>query len=292
MRDCNWMQAIEGDIDTTHLQFLHSILDADPLPGTFDYYLIRDRAPRYQVVETEYGAMYGTFRDADEGNTYWRIGNWLFPFYSQPPTGILEPGRAGHRCWVPLDDEHSMLWNIFGGAVRRGQPAEGAGNGRWRRLGGDAAPQVAPPEFFERAQALVRNTTDWLGRWRLEAGIENDYYIDREVQRTFTFTGIGSIHLQDEMVTESMGPIYTRDKEHLGTSDAMVIRVRRMLINAAKALRDRGEIPPGVDSPEVYLTRVGGIVLPKDTDWLEATAEVRKARLDDVWPSPVPAQVS
>jgi hypothetical protein len=79
------------------------------------------------------------------------------------------------------------------------------------------------------------------------------------------------------MATETMGPIYDRSKEHLGTADAMVIRTRLRLLNAAKALRDRGETPPGVDCPEVYRQRSGGVILPRSVDWWEATTELRKA---------------
>jgi hypothetical protein len=73
-----------------------------------------------------------------------------------------------------------------------------------------------------------------------------------------------------------MGPIYDRTQEHLGTSDAMVIRTRRRAINAAKALRDTGEVPPGVDDPAVYRCRSGGVILPRAADWLDATKELRR----------------
>jgi phthalate 4,5-dioxygenase len=73
-----------------------------------------------------------------------------------------------------------------------------------------------------------------------------------------------------------MGPIYDRTQEHLGTSDAMVIRTRRRVINAAKALRDRGEVPPGVDDATVYRCRSGGVILPRDANWLDATKELRR----------------
>jgi hypothetical protein len=125
---------------------------------------------------------------------------------------------------------------------------------------------------------LLPNTTDWYGRFRLEANAANDYKIDRQKQRRREdYTGIPGIHTQDQAITESMGAIYAREKERLGTSDVMVIRVRRRLIEAARALTERGVTPPGVDSPEVYGVRSGGVFLPKDADWLEATTELRKA---------------
>ena len=74
-----------------------------------------------------------------------------------------------------------------------------------------------------------------------------------------------------------MGPIYDRTQEHLGTSDQMVIRTRKRLIDAARALRDHGIVPPGVDDPGVYQVRSGGAILPRGADWLEATRELRRA---------------
>ncbi len=72
-----------------------------------------------------------------------------------------------------------------------------------------------------------------------------------------------------------MGAIYDRSKEHLGTSDAMVIRVRRRLLEAARQLKEASVTPPGVDHPEVYRVRSGGTFLPKGADWLEATKNLR-----------------
>jgi len=73
-----------------------------------------------------------------------------------------------------------------------------------------------------------------------------------------------------------MGPIVDRTHEHLGASDAMIIRTRRRVINAAKALRDDGKLPPGVDDPTVYRYRSGGAILPRDVSWLDATKELRQ----------------
>ncbi|MEE8518944.1 MAG: (2Fe-2S)-binding protein, partial [Dehalococcoidia bacterium] len=102
------------------------------------------------------------------------------------------------------------------------------------------------------------------------------YGLDRTSQRTNSYTGINGIHLQDQAITESMGAIYNRSAEHLGTSDAMVIKTRRRLIGVAKALREHGVTPPAVDNPELYRQRSGGVILPRDQDWLEATEELRK----------------
>jgi phthalate 4,5-dioxygenase oxygenase subunit len=253
-RESNYLQGLEGDIDTSHFGFLHfGAADAESAPpGTFQYYTLKDRAPRYQVVDTDYGSMYSAYRPAEPGTTYHRIALFLFPFWTMIPTGVL-----GHqvlaRGWVPMDDDHTMFFSLtpkMPGVVR----------------------SVAP------GMELHPHTTDWYGRFRMLADSTNDYNIDREWQRSGgDFTGIAGIHTQDQAVTESMGAIYDRTKEHLGSSDAMVIRTRRRLLQAARELEQNGTVPPGVDQPEIYRQRSGGIILPEGTDWVEATQELRRA---------------
>jgi hypothetical protein len=77
-----------------------------------------------------------------------------------------------------------------------------------------------------------------------------------------------------------MGPIYQRHQEHLGTTDALIIRTRRRVIQAAKALRDEGIVPPGVDEPEIYRQRSGGVILSRSADWWDATQDLRRAFVD------------
>lgn len=78
-------------------------------------------------------------------------------------------------------------------------------------------------------------------------------------------------------MTETMGPIYDRTQEHLGTTDAMVIRVRRRLIDAARALRDRGTAPPNVDDPALCRVRPASALLPEDASWIAATEKARQS---------------
>jgi len=275
LRDCNWMQALEGDIDTSHLSFLHlgTVKPEEAVPGSFDYYGVKDRAPRYDVHDTEFGTTYGAYRPAEADTYYWRIANFLFPCYTMIPTGTL--GVAVHvRAWVPVDDDHVMYWSMTVPSSRsigrRGQPEteRNAASGRPQ----DVASNGRRGNGFE----YLPFTSDWLGRWRLTQNAANDYEIDREAQRSgVNYTGIGGIFQQDQAVTESMGPIYDRYHEHLGTSDSMIIRTRRRLLNAAKALRDHGQTPPGVDQPEVYRTRSGSVILPRSASWLDATQDAR-----------------
>ncbi|HWO72449.1 MAG TPA: hypothetical protein VNN21_02735, partial [Dehalococcoidia bacterium] len=118
-----------------------------------------------------------------------------------------------------------------------------------------------------------------------------DFGIDREEQRTSRtqtgFTGLPNVPVQDGAITWSQGTIVNRTKEHLATTDSMVIRVRRRLIAAAKALREHGTVPPGVDNPRVYRQRSGWALLPEGTDWWEALRPLREG-FQEVEVPPVP----
>jgi phthalate 4,5-dioxygenase oxygenase subunit len=265
MRDCNWMQALEGDIDTVHVAFLHGghrTMETTQ-PGTTGYYTARERAARYEMTDAEYGVSYGAYRSADDDSYYWRIAHFLFPFYTMTPVGVLGV-RKQVRAWVPMDDDHTLYFSMA-------EPAS--------RL--DV--QAGPPTHE------VARTTGWYGRFRPRAVVENDYEIDREAQSSRqSFSGLPSITIQDQAVTESMGTIYDRSNEHLGTSDTMIIRTRRRLVDAAKALRDSGVVPPGVDNPEIYGQRSGEIILSRAAHWWEDTRELRKAFVEHEKVAPMP----
>jgi len=259
-RECNWMQGLEGDIDTAHTVYLHTgSLNADEVPeGSWAQYALADRAPRYEVINTPAGVMYTAYRPAEADSTYYRIAQFLFPFYAMVPTGVLGL-ETRVRAWVPMDDEHTLALTMS----RRG-PAGGT-------------PRVNPLAITR----TIPNGTGWLERFRCEANGGNDYQIDRDAQRkNESYTGIPSIFLQDQAVTESMGWIYDRTQERLGSTDAMIIRTRRRLIDAARALRDSGTVPIGATEPEVYAVRSGGVVLPNGENWVAATEELRKAFVD------------
>ena len=173
LRDCNWLQALEGDIDTSHLGFLHhgSKTDADYREGTFAYYAVHDRAPRYRVVDTEYGAMYAAYRPAGDGQAYWRYAQFLFPFYVMIPSGVMGL-QIWTRAWVPMDDEHVMFFSMHHANTfaQRGLPP--------RALDPNASTPTAEAAALAIPMRMQPNTTDWLGRFRLVQNASNDYLID------------------------------------------------------------------------------------------------------------------
>jgi phenylpropionate dioxygenase-like ring-hydroxylating dioxygenase large terminal subunit len=297
-RPCNWMQGWEGEMDTVHAAFLHfgASKPEEQKPGSFNFYQANQRHAKFSVVETDFGTSYGAYRPAEEDTYYWRIAHMLFPFFAMIPQGeIGKDAKIG--AYVPMDDEHTMHWEIFlrpeilgGPGVDRSADPRPVHNGdkkdeiqefidQRRQLAPNTGPSAngGPTGTGNPSLGLLPNTTDWFGRFNLPQSLANDYMIDREAQRTWkSYTGIPGVRQQDMAVTESMGPIYKRYNEHLGTTDAMIIRTRRKLLAAAKALRDEGVIPPGVDNPEVYRQRSGECILPRDVFWWDATKPMRE----------------
>ncbi len=263
LRECNWMQALEGDIDTTHSGFLHSQLERGASAvNTWR----REHPPRMEVVQTPAGVMYGgrygeIEPDDPDGNatTYWRISQFMFPFHTLFPA--RPDGLVPGHIWVPLDNGNTMVYAMGWNPVR---PMESAGDwrARTRQLVGEYLPQ----------------TSEGLGRWRAKANRSNDYMQDRALQRSSSFSGIPTVPLQDQAMTEPMGPVLDRTQEHLGAADAMIIQTRQRLIKAAKAFRDTGEPPPGVDNPDWFRLRSASATLPVSASWTEELKDWMEAR--------------
>ena len=98
----------------------------------------------------------------------------------------------------------------------------------------------------------------------------NNYHLDRQVQKTETFTGIEGVNVQDRAVQESMGPIVDRSREHLGPADKAIIQARRLLLQAVKTVQEGGT-PRGIN-PTYYALRASEGVLPRDANWRERLA--------------------
>ena len=279
MRECNFMQALEGDIDTVHYGFLHAgaTQPQDLQAGSANYYAVKIRTIKLDVMETEIGTTYGGYRPAEDDTDYWRIANFQMPFYTMDPTGLLGKKTTG-KAWVPLDDDHVMLWN-FTSPTREAADGPGVGGlllgaqGQGQRQGG-GGPGVG----------YVPETSDWLGRFRPVQNARNDYLLDREAQAKMeSFSGIpNGANPQDTGVQESMGPMYDRTSEHLGTTDAMVIKTRRKLIQAATDFEATGATPPGVDKPALYRQRSGGVLVPRGVSAIHACEDLISGRSLDV----------
>jgi len=262
----NWAQALEGDFDQSHVSYAHSKLSTNngrKERSLVDEIRFADRHPAFEVVPTPYGCCIAAGREAPAGQEYWRITQFLMPFYSMTGPYGANPIR-NWRAWIPMDDTNVVVLGVTFHPLRPLTQKE-----RGSRLLVSGVSNIAPEH---RAPA----TSQPFGRYRPIASLENDFFQDREVQRTTTFSGIPEFWAQDAAPQLSMGPICDRSQEHLGTSDLAIIAIRRRLLATLKSLRDQGELPAEVSQPDNYYTRADAVLLPAGMPWFESTAERRR----------------
>jgi len=217
--NANYMQGLEGELDTCHTTFLHRVDD----PGTLSPALVaatinwaKDGMPRLDVRDTDYGYYYGSQRDIGDGRFNWRLTQWILPSNSiipQPKWPISS------RAYIPIDDENTF---VFGTSFNPEAPLTEADRA-YLETGMGAAPELIPGTF----EPVVNS--------------KNDYMRDLEAMRRGHSTGIPGINNQDRALVEAMGPIVDRENEHLGTSDVAIIQARRKLLRLARELAEGKE---------------------------------------------------
>ena len=256
-RESNWLQGTEGELDTSHIGFLHfGSLGKGQMAGQGENkFAVANRAPEYKSLETDFGYMYAAYRPAEADETYWRFGQFLFPFWTMPPIGHIRQNLLT-RAYVPIDDENCMIVVIEKKGIIEDTPGP--------------LPKGHPGGAFD-PNSYLPNTTDWMGRWRLKESRANDYLIDRERQRSECYTGMDTFVLQDQMITESMGEIVDRTMEHLAPSDVMITRVRRCLVRAAQDyMKDKTLPANATDATHFASVRGGFFVAKSNIEWTEA----------------------
>jgi len=256
LQECNWLQALEGGIDSSHVSFLHrGGLKTDPLfkGAKGNEYNLKDLRPQFEVVDTDGGLLIGVRRNAEEGHYYWRVTPWIMPCFTMVPPRGDHPVH-GH-FWVPIDDENCWAWSFDYHPTRALRDEEV----KAMRNGAGIHCKYVPGTYIPLANK------------------SNDYLMDRARQRSGDlYSGVESIAIQDSSVQESMGPIQDRTKEHLTLTDRGIVQARRRLMAAAKALAEQGTPPPGTQ-PEQQKIRSVAIVLPKEAVFHEAARDAFRA---------------
>jgi len=258
LQECNWLQALEGGIDSSHVSFLHrATLNTDPLfkGARSNQYNLDDAQPHFEVVDAPGGLFVGARRKAENGNWYWRVTPWVMPCVTIVPPRSDYPVH-GH-FWIPIDDENCWAWSFDYHPTRALTKTEVAA----MRDGHGVHVKYVP------------------GTYRPRANKDNDYLMDRAAQKAGrSFSGIEGISMQDASLQESMGPIVDRSRENLVSTDNGIIMARNRLLAAVKALTEQGTVPPGVD-PAHHHVRSAAVILPDAKAFLPAAAEALTARL-------------
>jgi len=192
----------------------------------------KDSAPKFLVEETEYGLAIGARRNWDSDHYYWRVTQFLLPSFTLIPSEAGSP--INFTAAVPVGD-----LNMVGFTVT------------WRPDRPLSENDIRTIESWTGAYAEVDPKT-----FEPIASRANDYLLDRAKQRTENFTGMRGIREQDIAVQEDQfgGPVTDRTKEHLGTSDAGVITLRRRLLNSVRNFQ-QGQEPPEPRKATAYRVR-------------------------------------
>jgi hypothetical protein len=173
-----------------------------------------DSAPELEVEPTRYGFRYASMRKTAGGESYVRITPFILPWYTHVPGKVAGRFELFH-AWVPRDDYTNWSWDIH----------------------------FDPNKTFDLEDSMSVRGVKLGADFRKPGNASNLWLQDREAMRTRNFTGISGIMNQDHAVQESMGPIYDRTREHLGTSDKAVIAMRRLLLDVIREASSDGAEP-------------------------------------------------
>ena len=210
--ECNYLQGLEGECDSSHLSFLHRAFTNERNQSLYK----SDTSPIYETEETDFGVRLIATRNTDNQH-YVRFSAFVMPVYGCVPAGRPPNELDGYEIhtYVPADDTHCWRYDL--------------GFRRTRAISED---EVHRREQIGPSYLRLRNA-------------RNNYLQDRQMQKTVNFTGIQDFLNHDACATESMGSIFDRSKEHLGVSDKAVIAVRKFLLSSVKALGEN-KAPPHI----------------------------------------------
>ena len=249
---CNWAQILEGQIDSAHSSHLHS---SDMVPAQVDGAKATeanwlrpstDKAPRFQIERTSYGFRYAAIRRPiknEETHDYIRTTVYIAPY-----TALIPPNNVHNVATLltPEDDTSTIFYFI----ARNGSDKPGIDADTWRKF-----------NVLQWGVDVDRNFDGIRNRANL-------YQQDRTAMKAGNFTGINGIPNQDIVMWESMGPIGDRSKEKVGASDVAVVAFRRLMVEAARAMRDGGPAI-GTTEPRIAHATISSYegVVPKTTNW-------------------------
>jgi phthalate 4,5-dioxygenase len=236
---CNWLQGLEGSVDSVHVGYLHQtwIAEAAKMAEHSNLTIALDQPPRYETQETAYGMRAAALRATADGGSYVRVTEHLMPFVSVVPVGGRLPRTGSVFVITPVDDTHHLLFfGTYGETAHSAKQLE---------------------EICMQDPNYTPDRFDYAG---LRGDVWSRWGQDRALMDAGHFTGFGrSLIEEDAAVQTSMGPIVDRTKENLSSSDVAVAQARRSLLDALSAV-GAGELPPA------SARTPGGVELPNCTE--------------------------
>lgn len=258
VQECNWLQALEGEVDSAHAAILHGRKGST----ISQWRQGQDLAPIFEVNQHNAGISIAARRKDGAERNYIRVNQFLMPFWTLVPPQRQYPELSGH-AWVPIDDHHTLAIMF---SYTPDQPfyeksrtmfKEGY---KGRETGHHSMSAYEPKPL----------TTPYANYWS-RYNRENAYQYNYE-------TGMPGLWLEDAACQSGVATIYDRSKEHLGTSDTGIARVRRMLLEGTRKVV-QGHKAPAVDEPSSFMVRAISITVPAGGDWAVLGGDFMKAEL-------------
>lgn len=268
VQECNWLQALEGEIDSAHAAILHGRVDSSGIINQWKQG--QDLAPTFECAQHDAGVSIASRRKIGEDKNYIRVNQFLMPFWTLVPPQAQYPELSGH-AWVPIDDEHTLCLMF---SYHPSQPFYE----KTRKLfaEGHAGRETghASKDSFEKRPITQAYHTYWN---KYNRG--NAYHFDYESQVNKYNAGLPGLWVQDAACQSGVAPIYDRSKEHLGTSDTGIARTRRLLLDSIKKLATDNIQPASVREPDKFMMRAMSITIPANADWKTAGQDFMSAEL-------------
>ena len=268
VQESNWLQAVEGEIDSAHAAILHGRVDNQGAAS--EWLAKKDLRPTFECIQQPFGMSVAARRKVGDDRLYWRVNQFMLPFWTLVPPQSKFPELSGH-AWVPIDDEHTLC-------VMFSYTPAGPLYPRSRELFEEGYKGRETGHASRHAYAPKAPNIPYAEFWT-KFSLENGYQFDYESQRTTLFSGLPGLWVQDSACQAGLAPIYDRSRENLGVGDTGIVMTRHFLLEALAAYRDRGVKPIGVDDPEVFMVRAVSLSLPADAQWAEAGREFMRAEL-------------
>ncbi len=242
-QSCNYLQGLEADLDIAHPSFLHSTIDQDPLDERRAA-MAFDKHPQAYAREDEFGLQtVWRWNMTDPSKSLFWVDPFILPCHTITPSGRTQRRFVWH-AWVPIDDHNHWAYYVHY----------------------DPMAPSDPEEPIRIAKAFGHDQIDPFNEWRPQGNRQNMYLQSREMQRKSNYSGISGIAMQDLAITDSMGPIVDRTREHLGSGDMLVVRMRRYLLKLLRQI-EAGEPATKHNGNQYGHIDARMVIAPKETSY-------------------------
>ncbi|VTU20575.1 Phthalate 4,5-dioxygenase oxygenase subunit [Variovorax sp. SRS16] len=260
VQECNWLQALEGEVDSAHAAILHGRRDGSTIT---QWRQGQDLTPTFEIQQHDAGISVAARRKDGTERNYVRVNQFLMPFWTLVPPQTQYPELSGH-AWVPIDDHHTL-------AVMFSYTPDQPFYEKSRKLFKEGYKGRETGHHSAVAYEKTRPMTDPYPTYWSRFNRGNSYEYDYK-------SGMPGLWLEDAACQSGVAAIYDRTQEHLGTTDAGIARVRRMLLENTRKLA-QGAAPVSATSPSSFMKRAISITIPAGADWSDIGRDYLTAEL-------------